>query len=190
MLTDEEKRSLLGIARGAILQALHGRGAGRGQGPGGKTPGVLEGLLRPGGAFVTLRHRGELRGCIGYIESPLPLSEVVAEVAVKAAFHDPRFPPLSVAEAEEMTIEVSVLSPLVRVRSVNDIQVGIHGLVMELGFSRGLLLPQVAVEYGWNREQFLEHTARKAGLPADAWRDPACALYVFRADVVGEEDHA
>ena len=191
MLTEEEKHALLGIARGAILQALRAP-TDRAQVPGlwGTKQPVPESLGRPGGAFVTVRRRGELRGCIGYIESSLPLTAVVAEVAEKAAFHDPRFPPLTAREAEEMVLEVSVLSPLTAVSSPEEIHVGQHGLVIEQGMTRGLLLPQVAVEYGWTREQLLEHTARKAGLPKDAWQDPSTALFVFTAEVVQENVHA
>jgi AmmeMemoRadiSam system protein A len=189
MLTDEEKQALLGIARGAILRTFRPRKSNTELSEGKSTP-VPESLRRPGGAFVTIRHRGELRGCIGYVESSLPLQTVVAEVAEKAAFHDPRFHPLTEREAEEMVLEVSVLSPLTVVTSPEEICVGSHGLLMEQGPFRGLLLPQVAAEYGWNREQFLEHTARKAGLPEDAWRHPATTLYVFSADVVREEIHA
>jgi len=189
MVTDEEKQALLGIARGAILQALRGRGS-RAKAPEIAADSLPERLRRPGGAFVTIRHRGELRGCIGYIESPLPLAAVVAEVAEKAAFHDPRFQPLGEREAEEMVLEVSVLSPLEPIKSVEEIKVGYHGLLIEQGFSRGLLLPQVALEYGWTRDELLEHTARKAGLANDAWKDPASTLYVFSADIVQEEVHA
>jgi AmmeMemoRadiSam system protein A len=189
MVTEEEKRTLLGIARGSILQALLGRGS-RAKAPEASTESLPERLRRPGGAFVTIRHAGELRGCIGYIESPLPLATVVAEVAEKAAFHDPRFQPLGVREAEEMVLEVSILSPLEPITSVEEIKVGYHGLLIEQGFSRGLLLPQVAQEYGWTREELLEHTARKAGLGKDAWKDPASTLYIFSADIVREEVHA
>jgi len=191
MLTDEEKHALLGIARGAVLQAFRAQTSPP-ELPGGQGGGVTvpESLNRPGGAFVTIRHHGELRGCIGYIESLLPLSKVVAEVAEKAAFHDPRFQPLTAREAGEIALEVSILSPLIVVKSVEDIRVGYHGLLIEQGLARGLLLPQVALEYGWNREQFLEHTARKAGLPEDAWRDPSTTLFIFTADIVREEIHA
>jgi AmmeMemoRadiSam system protein A len=189
MVTEEEKQALLGIARGAILQAFRGHSS-RPRAPEAGAESLPERLRRPGGAFVTIRHRGELRGCIGYIESPLPLAAVVAEVAEKAAFHDPRFQPLEEREAGEMVLEVSVLSPLEAIKSVEEIKVGYHGLLIEQGFSRGLLLPQVALEYGWTRDELLEHTARKAGLAKDSWKDPASTLYVFSADIVREEVHA
>jgi AmmeMemoRadiSam system protein A len=182
MLTPEEKRELMVIARRAIGDALHGRSS--------VVQIPAEGnLSRPGGAFVTIRIEGNLRGCIGYIQAPLPLAEVVAEVAQKAATEDPRFPPLSSEEFDRAGIEISVLSPLRRIAGVDEIQVGVHGLLLELRQARGLLLPQVAVEYGWDRETFLENTARKAGLPRHAWMDPDAEIYIFAAEIIHEEDH-
>jgi len=181
MLSRETRRELLRIARGAIAGAL-------GQ-PAAPLPATEDDALRvASGAFVTLRIHHALRGCIGYIESSLPLAEVVAEVALKAAFEDPRFPPLTDAEFKNVTIEVSVLSPLERVIRIEDIQVGVHGLLLESGPRRGLLLPQVALEYEWDREAFLNATARKAGLPDRAWEDKQAALYMFTADIVEEEE--
>jgi AmmeMemoRadiSam system protein A len=139
---------------------------------------------------VTLRSHGALRGCIGYIESILPLANVVEEVAVKAALEDPRFPPLTSAEVKDMIIEVSVLSPLVRVKNIEEINVGVHGLLLELGPRRGLLLPQVATEYHWDRLAFLNATARKAGLPEDGWRHPEAKLYRFTAEIVEETEES
>jgi hypothetical protein len=179
MLTREEQRELLAIARDAIAHALRHEPAATGAGSGS--------LGLPGGAFVTLRRDRELRGCIGYIESALPLAQVVAEVAVKAACSDPRFPPVTIGDLDGLTVEVSVLSPLHRVVDVNEVRIGEHGLLLEVGWNRGLLLPQVAVEYGWDREQFLEHTARKAGLPPRAWEDPHSKLYIFSAEVFDED---
>jgi len=105
---------------------------------------------------------------------------------VKAAFEDPRFPTLSAREFEEVEIEISVLSPLRKITDVGEIEVGKHGLVLEAGFARGLLLPQVATEYGWDREQFLNHTARKAGLYPDAWRQKGTSIFIFTSDVFSE----
>ncbi len=180
MFTPEEKRELVAIARKAIGDALHGLSS------------VVEippegNLARPGGAFVTLRIDGNLRGCIGYIQSPVPLAEVVAEVAEKAALEDPRFPPLTLQEFDHTQVEISVLSPLTKISDVNEIVVGRHGLLLELRHARGLLLPQVAEEYGWDRETFLENTARKAGLSRDAWKDPDVAIYLFTAEIIHEE---
>jgi AmmeMemoRadiSam system protein A len=183
MFTPEEKRGLVAIARNAIWDALHGR-AFHVQIP-------PEGMLsRPGGAFVTIRINGELRGCIGYIQAPAPLAEVVAEVAEKAALEDPRFPPLTLQEFEQIRTEISVLSPLHKISDVNEVVVGKHGLLLELRHARGLLLPQVAEEYGWDREAFLENTARKAGLPRSAWKDPEAVIYVFTAEIIQEESYA
>ncbi len=181
MFTPEEKRELLAIARGAIGDALHGRSSVVQIPPEGN-------LSRPGGAFVTIRIDGNLRGCIGYIQAPLPLAEVVAEVAEKAALEDPRFPPLSLQEFEQVRLEISVLSPIQRISDVNQIIVGSHGLLLELRHARGLLLPQVAEEYGWDRETFLENTARKAGLSRNAWKDPDAVIYLFTAEIIAEEE--
>ena len=186
MLTQQEKRELLGMARDAIARAVEkGRGAGGGQdfhAPAGSA------LAVPSGVFVTIRVDDELRGCIGYIESSKPLAEVVAEVAVKAALEDPRFPPMDASELALATLEVSILSPLRKIGSVEEIKIGTHGLLLETGRKRGLLLPQVATENGWERETFLDNTARKAGLPAKAWRDPAVSIYVFSAEIVNEKE--
>lgn len=180
MLTDDERRQIPAIAREAIVCSLVNAPVPD------RTPRSGR-LARPGGAFVTLRVGGELRGCIGYIESPLPLAKVIAEVAVKSARQDPRFPPLSAAEFAGAAIEVSVLSPLEPVKDTGAIRPGFHGLLVELGGRRGLLLPQVALEYGWDRGEFLSNTCRKAGLGEQAWKDPGALLYMFTAEVCHEE---
>jgi AmmeMemoRadiSam system protein A len=143
-------------------------------------------LERPAAAFVTLHRRGELRGCIGDLRSDRPLSDVIASCAVSAASCDPRFPPLSPSELDDVEIEVSILGPLEPVQSLADIEVGRHGLVIESGWRRGLLLPQVAPEWGWTAAEFVIHTCRKAGLPADAWPAGGAVLYRFEAEVFGE----
>lgn len=180
MLTSEERSYLLRAAREAIRTELEDA---KSEVP----PRPPRSLLERQGAFVTL-HKGRLlRGCIGFIEGVKPLLDTVREVAVKAAFEDPRFPPLMTAELGEVHIEISVLSPLELVADVSTIEVGTHGLVLEIAGRRGLLLPQVAVEYGWDREEFLRNTAQKAGFPQDAWRRPDARIYRFSADVFGEE---
>jgi AmmeMemoRadiSam system protein A len=178
MVTDDERREILSIARNAIVR-----------GDGSLPPRVPRSgcLARPGGAFVTIRLKGDLRGCIGYIESPLPLANVVAEVALKSATQDPRFPPLTAPEIEEAVIEVSILSPLQRVKDIGEIRIGVHGLLLELGARRGLLLPQVAMEYGWNTAEFLDNTCRKAGLASGSWKAPGAKLSMFTAEVCNEE---
>jgi AmmeMemoRadiSam system protein A len=182
MLTNEEKRELLVIARDAIETLVRRRG---------RSPTrsvVHQRLSQQCGAFVTLRLDHQLRGCIGYIESARPLSEVVEEVAGKAATEDPRFQPLSVFELDQIDIEISILSPLIRISSINEIVIGVHGVVLELGGMRGLLLPQVAVEHQLERETFLNAVAKKAGLGTYAWKDPNAKVYVFTAEVVQEAD--
>lgn len=151
-------------------------------------------LARPAGAFVTLHRHHHLRGCIGYIEALKPLYVTVAECAQAAAFHDPRFPPLTAAELPEVEIEISVLSPCVEIRP-EEIEVSKHGLIISQEFYRGVLLPQVAVEQGWDRERFLEETCYKAGLPPDAWekgaRLEAFTAFVFsEASVKNSEPHS
>jgi uncharacterized protein len=140
------------------------------------------------GAFVTLKKRGHLRGCIGYIKAVKPLWETVQEMAVAAAFHDPRFPSLKAEELKDLTFEISVLSPLQRINNVEEIEVGKHGLYLVRGYNSGLLLPQVAVEYGWDREIFLAETCCKAGLPPQAWRDKETEIYIFSADYFSDAD--
>jgi AmmeMemoRadiSam system protein A len=180
-LTADDKKELLRIARESIRAALKGK----------QTPSVRatsETLNQLCGAFVTLHLLGELRGCIGYIEARFSLLETVEEVAQKAALEDPRFPPLTAKELENVEIEISVLSPLKKVSDVNEIIVGTHGLVIDAGYTRGLLLPQVATECGWGREQFLSQTCRKAGLQADAWKQKKVTIYSFTSAVFSEAD--
>jgi AmmeMemoRadiSam system protein A len=141
-------------------------------------------LSAPGAAFVTFRSGGNLRGCIGYTEPHAPLYRTVQECAVAAATEDPRFPRVTPGEVEALRIEISVLTPLVPVRP-EDVTVGVHGLMIRKGQKRGLLLPQVALEKGWDRKEFLSQVCAKAGLPPDAWRENA-ELYSFTAEVFGE----
>ena len=116
-----------------------------------------------------------------------PLIDTVKETAQSAAFQDPRFAPLSRKEWGDIALEISVLSPLEEAKSIDDIEVGVHGVMMRKGFQSGLLLPQVATEYGWDRETFLTHTCYKAGLPGDCWRSPETRIEIFSAIVFGEE---
>ena len=144
-------------------------------------------LKKPGACFVTLKENGRLRGCIGTLFPGKPLYENVARMAVSAAFYDYRFPPLRKEELEKIKIEISVLSPLKRIKSFEEIEVGKHGLYLVKGSYRGVLLPQVATEYGWDRWQFLQAVSRKAGLPPDAYKEGA-VIYIFTAEVFGEEE--
>lgn len=179
-LTDEEKSELLKIARESIECRVKGKPTPEFE------PSTPE-LRKKRGAFVTLNKDGRLRGCIGYILPIKPLYQVVAEVAVQAAFGDPRFPPLREGELSQVTIEISALTPLERVYDPNKIEVGIHGIYIKKGMNSGLLLPQVATEYGWTRETFLEHTCYKAGLPKDVWKEDA-EIYIFSAEIFHEPE--
>ncbi|MFQ6096201.1 MAG: AmmeMemoRadiSam system protein A [Armatimonadota bacterium] len=179
MLTKEQQERLLGLARESLVAAANGQPA--------PDPAIAdEALTRNCGAFVTLHKRGELRGCIGLIEAVKPLYRSVIEMARSAALNDPRFPPVSPSEVDEIDVEISVLSPLRKIERVEEIQVGRHGLLVRKGYQSGLLLPQVATEYGWDRQTFLEHTCQKALLPRDAWKQGA-DIYTFEAFVFGEK---
>ncbi|MDO8518993.1 MAG: AmmeMemoRadiSam system protein A [Deltaproteobacteria bacterium] len=145
-------------------------------------------ICRPGGAFVTLHEKGNLRGCIGLFDSPLPLYVTVQKMAIAAATEDPRFPPLHHTELGRIEIEISVLSPKSLIRHFSEIVVGLHGICVSKGYAHGVLLPQVAVEQKWNREEFLSHTCLKAGLPALAWEAGGVQIETFTADVFREVD--
>ena len=149
----------------------------------------LPGLEKPLGAFVTLRENGELRGCIGRFEPDIPLSQVIIEMAIAAATEDHRFPPVSDKELGEIDYEISVLSPLRKVKSWKEIELGRHGVEVARGFRRGVYLPQVATETGWDLDTFMSSLcAHKAGLPADAWKDPQTDIYVFTAQVFSDHE--
>ncbi len=143
-------------------------------------------LLQPGALFVSLKQAGTLRGCIGSLEADRPLYLAVSSCAVAAATQDPRFPPLSLEELPSTTIEISILSPLERMRDPGEVQIGVHGLFISHGSRHGLLLPQVATEMGWDREVFLRQVCLKAGLPEDAWQRGA-EVYLFTAEVIREK---
>jgi AmmeMemoRadiSam system protein A len=181
MLSQEQRSQLLRIARGSIEAVLGGRR------PDVDLATLDDDLRRPSGAFVTLNERGgQLRGCIGSIEPVAPLAQAVSSSAVSAAFRDPRFYPVTKEELPQLHIEISVMSPIVPVRGVEEIEVGRDGLIVSRGGRAGLLLPQVATEYGWDRETFLRQTCVKAGLPPDCWRSPDCRIEKFSAEVFGE----
>ncbi|MBC7326763.1 AmmeMemoRadiSam system protein A [bacterium] len=179
-LTKEEKEQLLWIARKSIETYLS---TGRIPDFSVESPALKE----KRGAFVTLKKNGMLRGCIGLIYPLKPLYQAVAEMAIAAAVDDPRFPPLSLDELPYVEIEISVLSPLERVKDIEEIEVGKHGLYIRKGPFSGLLLPQVATEYNWDRETFLQHTCLKAGLPTYAWQEDDTEIYKFTAEVFSEE---
>lgn len=144
---------------------------------------IPKALQEKRGVFVTIKIDGELRGCIGRLVADTPLYQAAADMARAAAFADPRFPPLAAREYDRLEYEISVLTPFRRIKSIEEVRVGRHGLLVRRGFSSGLLLPQVATEQGWDARQFLEHTCLKAGLPRDAWKDPGTEIHVFSAEV-------
>jgi AmmeMemoRadiSam system protein A len=187
--SSEQRKILLGIARAAIASGLVGE-------PLPDAPPLSEAfaasssfwdaLVEPRGVFTTLYLGGELRGCVGYASPIQPLYRAVAETARAAAFEDSRFWPVTAEEARELEISLSVLSPLFPIEP-GKVEVGRHGLMISDGMRRGLLLPQVPMEHGWDRETFLEQTCRKAGLPGDAWRK-SVTIEAFTAEVFGDED--
>lgn len=142
------------------------------------------------GVFVTIRHRGELRGCIGLPESTEVLPITVAEMALAAATRDPRFEPIQADELAFSTIEISVLTPLQKISTLEEIIVGQHGIYIREENHHGLLLPQVATNAGWGREQFLAAVCRKAGLPTGAWKSEKLNIHIFRAEVFSDDEFA
>jgi len=178
-LTLEEKRQLMEIAKTTVNCVVKKQKVPE------FTP-ISAALKENRGAFVTLKIAGELRGCIGYIIPVKPLYQTVREVAESAALQDPRFPPVSKDELPLLEYEISALSPVRRIYNVKEIEVGKHGIIIKKGYYQGLLLPQVAAEYGWDRETFLQHTCRKAGLPTDAWKQPGTEISIFSAEVFDE----
>jgi len=178
-ITSEEKKFLLTLARKVITTKIEGINFS-------ENKFFSDTLKESSGVFVTLHKTGQLRGCIGYVEGIKPLQDAVIEMSLSAAFEDPRFAPVEKDELKNIEIEISVLSPLKAISSIDSIQVGKHGLVIEKGFYRGLLLPQVAVEYNWNREEFLEHTCQKAGLSKNSWKDPLTKIQIFSAEIFSE----
>lgn len=179
-LSNDEKNALLRIARRSLVETIvHAR---RWQ------PELLTGLLaEPRGAFVTLELRGKLRGCVGQVEAHKPLAQTVARCAIAAAREDDRFNSVQPDEVTQLIIEISVLSlpkPIAR----GEIIVGTHGLLVECGPFRGLLLPQVATERHWTPEKFLSETCIKAGLRADAWKSAETQIFGFTAEIFSEHE--
>jgi len=180
LLTIEEQKELLRVARETIAAHVKGNSI--------PVMGhVSKGLKHKNGCFVTIKQHGQLRGCIGNFVSDKPLYLLVQEMAVSAATRDPRFYPMKPEDLDDFDLEISVLSPLKKITSVDTIVVGKHGIYIVKNHSRGVLLPQVAMEYGWDRDTFLRHTCIKAGLPEDAWQKD-CDIYTFTALVFGEAE--
>lgn len=180
-LSDKEKKALLEIARSTLERYLRNK----------KVPEFKiesDNLKAQRGAFVTLKKEGELRGCIGRIVADTPLYNVVSDMAIESATADPRFSSVAYEELKDIEIEISVLTPFVKVENIEEIEVGKHGLMIQKGFSSGLLLPQVPTEYGWDRVTFLQHTCLKAGLPQDSYKDQDATIYKFSAIVFNEKE--
>jgi AmmeMemoRadiSam system protein A len=179
MLTDAQKTALIALARAALVGQVTGKRSAA------AVPGDLPDAS---GVFVTVRRGGALRGCLGTLQCRRGLAGEVARCAADAASEDPRFPPVTLQELSELSVEVSVLGPLEPIdpHDPEAIALGRHGLVAEQDDRRGLLLPQVATEWGWTAEQFLRQTCVKAGLPPDAWQRGA-RISRFEAEVFGDE---
>ena len=177
-LSDNDRRELLALASHAISEAVR-----RQRIP--DLPPTSQRLAERGGAFVTIRCDGKLRGCIGRVDTANALAETVAQCAISAALQDPRFRPLTEEEIPRLELEISVVSELAPIQP-EEVEVGTHGIVVSRAATRGLLLPQVAVERNWSATQFIEETCRKAGLEPGAWRNPETKLYAFTAEVFSE----
>lgn len=175
--SSDERALLLRLAHDSIFSALEGREI--------PLEPPTDHLAQPRGVFTTLYLRGALRGCIGYALPVSSLYHAVAGTARAAAFQDTRFPHITLPEAHDLEIELSILSPPERI-AAEAIEIGRHGLLITMVGSRGLLLPQVPVEHHWDRTTFLEQTCRKAGLPVDAWKKGAI-IEAFTAEVFGEK---
>jgi len=183
-LSEEARRQLLALARGTLEAHFREEPPPRLASDRAETFGEARAL------FVTLRRDGRLRGCIGTLTPEGDLARTVPRFALRAAFEDPRFPALTNEELPDCTIEISVLTPPRPVEKPEEIAVGRDGLIIELGGRRGLLLPQVAAEWGFDRLMFLAEVSRKAGLPPDAWRLPGARLWSFQAEVFSEEERS
>jgi AmmeMemoRadiSam system protein A len=177
-LSEADRRAALQLARTAVVEAVTRR----------KVPDsfISQGVFAERhGVFVTLHVHNRLQGCIGVIEAKEPLGEAIARCAASAALEDPRFAPMKTEQLGELSIEISLLSVMEPI-APESIEIGRHGLFVRLHAQRGLLLPQVAIEHRLTREQFLEETCRKAGLPREAWRDPEARLFGFTCEVFSE----
>lgn len=183
-MTDEAKKRLLTIARRAVEAAVRRLPPPRFE----ESDPELQGLQ---GCFVTLKNGERLRGCLGNFTGEVPLWRHIAQMAAASATEDPRFfrDPITPREVPQLTIEISVLSPLQRIENPLDIELGVHGIYIKQGARSGCFLPQVADETGWSKEEFLGYCcSHKAGLPYDAWKDPSTEVFVFTAEVFNEDD--
>lgn len=179
-MLDIEKTELLKLARTTLTNYLE-----NGEIPSFQT--TCDALMEQKGAFVSLHEGSELRGCIGQLVGDRELYKIVQHCILSAALEDPRFVSVSPDEVDRLSIEISVLTPFRCINDIREIEVGKHGLYIVRESHRGLLLPQVATEYHWDRETFLEHTCIKSGLPESAWRDAKTVIYTFEAEVFSDE---
>ena len=182
MLSEEEKKYSLKLARKTLEKYFSGDYEIE------VPPKEFKNLWEKRGAFVTLLKEKHLRGCIGILEPLYPLYETIQKMTIEAAFEDPRFAPLEAKELPLIEIEISVLSPLKK-GTLKEVEVGKHGIYLVKGAHRGVLLPQVPVEYGWDKKTFLEHVCLKAGLPPDCYKSPEAKIYLFTAEVFKESDY-
>jgi uncharacterized protein (TIGR00296 family) len=199
LLDAEDGRELLRIARESLRDHLEvGGGPAGGPPPSFErsetareeargSPKLVGKLAEPRGVFVTLTAGGRLRGCTGYVEGVRPVGEAVRDLAVSSASRDHRFPPVTPDELDSLHIEVSVLTPPHPIAK-DEIEIGRHGLIARMGGRSGLLLPQVAPEWGWGVQEFLDRTCEKAGLPREAWKSEACTILGFEAQIFEEEE--
>ncbi len=179
-LSKDEKKALCAIARESIEASLVSRKP--------DFPPPSGALLEHAGAFVTLYRNHRLRGCIGRMASDSPLYDTIAKMALSAAFEDPRFEPLDNREIQQVRIEITILGPLRRIRKAEEVEIGKHGLYIVDRGRGGVLLPQVALEYGWTALAFLDQVCIKAGLPPGSWKEPGAMLYAFEGIVFGEDE--
>jgi hypothetical protein len=184
ILNEAEQKTLLRLAR----DVLQGITKDRSYQPDYSKYDLTPHLKEKSRLFVTLTKGGDLRGCIGHVQAIVPIYEGVVENTFSAAFRDPRFPPVRADEVPDIRIEISINTPQRLLKDVNKIVIGKHGLVIEKGWNRGILLPQVPVEWKWNRDEFLKHICLKAGLPTDAWKDKDTKLYSFSSQVFHEKE--
>jgi hypothetical protein len=180
-LDETDKSALLKIARNTVESFVQ-----NGRVPGVDMAGLSENVKTPCGAFVTLHKDGKLRGCIGRFSADEPLYKVIQDMAVASSTHDSRFPPVTRDELDEIDIEISVLTPLRKISSIDEIVLGKHGIYIKKGYSTGTFLPQVATETGWSKEEFLGHCARdKAGIGWDGWKD--AEIFIYEALIFSEK---
>ena len=184
-LSPDDAALLLSLARGAVAATARGQ-SGVFDPAGLLPPGPPAALVTPAAVFVTLREHGELRGCIGSLVADRPLWKAVVSAAISAASHDPRFPPIAEHEVASLSIDVSILGPAVPFPGPGAFRPGIDGLIVERGLRRGLLLPEVATDQGWNAREMLAATCWKAGLPMSAWRDPETRVLAFRTTRISD----